>query len=46
MSHELPTLYQQSITKTKYSRWDAKKGRRETWQESVDRLVAFFMPTI
>jgi ribonucleoside-triphosphate reductase len=42
MSHELPTLYQQSITKTKYSRWDAKKGRRETWQESVDRLVIFY----
>lgn len=42
MSNELPTLYQQSITKTKYARWDNEKGRRETWHESVDRLMAFF----
>ena len=42
MTHELPTLYQQSITKTKYARWDYDKGRRETWLESVDRLMGYF----
>jgi ribonucleoside-triphosphate reductase len=42
MTDELPTLYQQSITKTKYARWDAEKGRRETWAESADRLMQFF----
>ena len=42
MTNELPTLYQQAITKTKYARWDYDTGRRETWRESVDRLMDFF----
>lgn len=40
---ELPTLYQQTITKSKYARWDYEKERRETWGESVDRLVDFYV---
>jgi ribonucleoside-triphosphate reductase len=40
--NELPTLYQQSITKTKYARWDDSLKRRESWVESVDRTMAFF----
>jgi ribonucleoside-triphosphate reductase len=35
----LPTLYQQVIAKSRYSRWDDEKGRRETWEETVDRYV-------
>jgi ribonucleoside-triphosphate reductase (thioredoxin) len=42
MTNELPTLYQQSITKTKYARWDNDLGRRETWRETVDRFMGFF----
>lgn len=41
MTTELPTLYQQSITKTKYSRWRDDLGRRETWLETVDRFMDF-----
>jgi ribonucleoside-triphosphate reductase (thioredoxin) len=40
--NELPTLYQQSITKTKYSRWREDLGRRETWEETVTRLMDYF----
>lgn len=35
----LPTPYQQLIAKSRYSRWDEEKGRRETWEETVDRYV-------
>lgn len=35
-------LYQQVIYKSKYSRWLEKEKRRETWDETVDRYIAFF----
>lgn len=35
----LPTLYQQVVAKSRYSRWDDEKKRRETWEETVDRYV-------
>lgn len=37
----LPTLYQQVIAKSRYSRWrdDLDGGRRETWEETVDRYI-------
>jgi ribonucleoside-triphosphate reductase len=38
---ELPTLYQQQISKTKYARWREDLGRRETWSETVDRFMEF-----
>lgn len=41
MTNELPTLYQQAITKTKYSRWREDLGRRETWTETVERFMDF-----
>ncbi len=28
-----------------YARWDAEQGRRETWEEAVDRVVAFLQET-
>jgi ribonucleoside-triphosphate reductase len=39
--NELPTLYQQAITKTKYARWDYDMGRRETWAESCSRFMNY-----
>lgn len=39
--NELPTLYQESITKTKYARWIDDLGRREIWTETVDRYMDF-----
>ena len=39
---ELPTLYQSFIHLSRYSRWLPEEGRRETWEETVDRYLNFF----
>lgn len=33
--------YQQFIHKSRYARWMEDEGRRETWQETVERLMHF-----
>ena len=38
----LPTPYQEYIHLSRYSRYDYKKNRRETWEETVDRYFNFF----
>ena len=38
----LPSLYQEFIHLSRYSRWLENKGRRETWEETVDRYMRFF----
>ena len=38
----LPSLYQEFIHLSRYSRWLENKGRRETWEETVDRYMSFF----
>ena len=38
----LPSLYQEFIHLSRYSRWLEHKGRRETWEETVDRYMGFF----
>ena len=38
----LPTLYQEFIHLSRYSRWLPDKQRRETWTETVDRYFSFF----
>ena len=38
----LPTLYQQFIHLSRYSRWLPDQGRRETWEETVNRYFTFF----
>jgi ribonucleoside-diphosphate reductase alpha chain len=35
----LPTSFQQFVHLSRYARWNEEKGRRETWQETVDRYV-------
>jgi ribonucleoside-triphosphate reductase len=40
-SKELPTLYQQVIHSSRYARYIPEKNRRETWDETVDRLVTY-----
>ena len=42
LSNALPSQYQQFIHLSRYSRWQDEKGRRETWSETVSRLVGFF----
>ena len=41
-SNHLPTLYQEFIHLSRYSRWLPEKGRRETWGETIERYFGFF----
>ena len=38
----LPTEYQSFIHMSRYSRWLENEGRRESWSETVSRLINFF----
>lgn len=38
---ELPSLYQQIIAYSRYARFIPEKNRRETWEETVDRLINY-----
>ena len=38
----LPTEYQSFIHLSRYARWNYSLKRRESWEETVDRLVGFF----
>jgi ribonucleoside-triphosphate reductase (thioredoxin) len=40
---QLPSLYQQQIHLTKYSRWNDELGRRETWPETIHRYFTFMV---
>ena len=42
LNGKLPTKYQEFIHLSRYSRWLPKKGRRETWRETVTRYFDFF----
>lgn len=42
MSNHLPSLYQEFIHLSRYSRWLPEKNRRETWPETVARYFDFF----
>ena len=33
--------YQSYIHKSRYARWSSEAGRRETWEETVDRYVNY-----
>jgi ribonucleoside-diphosphate reductase alpha chain len=39
---KLPSLYQEFIHLSRYSRWMQKEKRRETWEETVKRYFDFF----
>lgn len=38
----LPTDYQKYIHKSRYARWRDDLGRRETWEETVERYIRYF----
>lgn len=38
----LSTTYQQYIHKSRYARWLDEQGRRENWDETVQRLVQYY----
>jgi len=37
-----PSLYEEFIFKSRYARWLEDKGRRENWDETVDRLIGYY----
>ena len=41
-SNYLPSLYQEFIHLSRYSRWLPEEERRETWEETIDRYFNFF----
>ena len=41
MNNLLPTPYQEFIHKSRYARWGEDEGRRENYDETVDRYVGF-----
>ena len=43
MSESLPSLYQEFIHLSRYSRWLPSEGKRETWNETVSRYFDFFV---
>ncbi len=42
LNNNLPTLYQEFIHLSRYSRWLEDKGRRETWTETIERYFNYF----
>lgn len=40
-NNELPSIYQTVIAKSRYARYLPEKQRRETWEETVDRLITY-----
>ncbi len=42
MTTRLPSIYQDFIHISRYARFNDELGRRETWDETVDRYISFF----
>jgi ribonucleoside-triphosphate reductase len=40
-NNSLPTIYQSVIHQSRYARFLPEKHRRETWVETVDRLMSY-----
>ena len=46
LTKKLPTNYQEVIHRSRYSRYIPELKRRETWEETVDRLIKFIKPKL
>ena len=42
MATRLPSIYQDFIHISRYARFNDELGRRETWDETVDRYISYF----
>ena len=42
LNNQLPTPLQEYVHKSRYARWIENEGRRESWEETVDRYVTYF----
>ena len=43
MDNPFGSIYEEVIFKSKYSRWIEDEGRRENWNETVERLTGYYM---
>jgi ribonucleoside-triphosphate reductase len=43
---ELPTTYQSIIHRSRYARFLPELNRRETWEETVNRLIQYLVPKV
>ena len=41
-----PSVYEEFIFKSRYARWLDKEGRRENWDETVSRLVSYYVDKV
>jgi len=41
-NNPFPTIYEQVVYKTRYSKWLESENRRENWDETVKRLVDYY----
>ena len=46
MNNPFDTPYQEVIYKSRYAKWLENENRRENWNETVDRLVGYYMDSI
>ena len=42
MATRLPSIYQDFIHISRYARFNDELGRRETWDETVERYINYF----
>lgn len=42
MTNPFPSSYEEFIYKSRYARWLEDEGRRENWDETVDRLINYY----
>lgn len=43
MNSPFPSIFEEIIYKTRYARWREEDKRRETWEETVTRLVDYYI---
>ena len=42
MTNPFQSVYEEFIYKSRYARWRDDLGRRENWDETVERLVSYY----
>jgi ribonucleoside-diphosphate reductase alpha chain len=45
-NNPFPSSYEEFIYKSRYARWIEEEGRRENWDETVDRLVDYYVKQV
>ena len=46
MNNPFPSQYEMFVYKSRYARWIEEENRRENWDETVDRLITYYVAAI